>query len=337
MKRSQVRNLFLLGVVFHISQSYTTLIFRPIHHSIRPATIRTIKTTQTDPTRTRDVSVVMTTLSSGQDESSSLSSSSSSDVSTRSRRLSVGAILAASFLNLLGFTMAGPITPALGNHFGLSVGASFGSLTSAYPLGMLLGLFLWPSLSDRIGRKPVMAISLFGSGLGLALQSLVIQNNGSLSLFLAMRVLTGSFAGSSPISKAFLADVGYKDGKLPRYLALKDASATGAFIVGPALGGIMYDIRRRSSALKMATATATTALTRSEILQTTGSLSFVIGVSAAASILASLLIGIFVKEIKTVKKEKSLTTEDNLLQEDEELIPCPLGIQPLRLIHDNAY
>ena len=62
--------------------------------------------------------------------------------------------------------VAGPITPALGEHFGLTMGASFGSLTSAYPLGMMFGLFLWPQLSDRIGRKPVMAMSLLGSGLG---------------------------------------------------------------------------------------------------------------------------------------------------------------------------
>ena len=48
-------------------------------------------------------------------------------------------MLVCAFLNLLGFTMAGPITPALGHHFGMDVGASLGMLTSAYPLGMLLG------------------------------------------------------------------------------------------------------------------------------------------------------------------------------------------------------
>jgi MFS family permease len=248
------------------------------------------------------------------------------DKKARARRFSVGAILAASFLNLLGFTMAGPITPALGKHFSLNVGASFGSLTSAYPLGMLFGLFLWPSLSDRIGRKPVMAFSLFGSGLGLALQSLVIQANGSLSLFLAIRVLTGSFAGSSPISKAFLADIGFRDGKLPKYLALKDASATGAFIVGPALGGVMYDIRR-----KMIGGSVVASATKADLINMSGSLSFVIGVSAAASMLASLLVTMFVKEIKPKKKNtediddssSSSGAEDD--GDYEELVPCPLG------------
>jgi len=44
---------------------------------------------------------------------------------------SVLALLAAAFLNLLGFTMTGPITPALAEHFNLEVGAKVGMLTSA--------------------------------------------------------------------------------------------------------------------------------------------------------------------------------------------------------------
>lgn len=198
------------------------------------------------------------------------------------RRISVAVVLASSFLNLLGFTMAGPITPALGEHFGLTMGASFGSLTSAYPLGMMAGLFLWPQLSDRIGRKPVMAMSLLGSGLGLAAQALLIHRNFSLAFFLASRVLTGCFAGSSPVSKAYLADLGQKDGKLTKYLALRDAASTMAFIMGPLLGGVMFDLRRRIVGITAGTSDA--------------GLAFTIAVSAAASLLAALVVGTCVKE-----------------------------------------
>ena len=69
-----------------------------------------------------------------------------------SRDLSVPAVLLASFLNLLGFTMTSPIQPSLGRHFGVPLGASFGSLSSAYPLGMMFGVFLWPTLSDVLVR-----------------------------------------------------------------------------------------------------------------------------------------------------------------------------------------
>ena len=89
-------------------------------------------------------------------------------------RYSVLAVLAAAFLNLLGFTMTIPITPVLKQHFSLQVGASFGMLTSAYPLGMMVGLALWPNLSDRVGRRPVMSLSLFGNFVGLVLQGMAL-------------------------------------------------------------------------------------------------------------------------------------------------------------------
>jgi len=254
----------------------------------------------------------------------------------RQRRLSVGAILASSFLNLLGFTMASPITPALGKHFALNMGASFGSLTSAYPLGMLLGLLVWPRLSDTIGRKTVIMTSLLGSGLGLMGQTWVIQKELSLGWFLFTRALTGTFAGSSPVSKAYLADVGSKNGKLPRYLALRDASATMAYIVGPMLGGLLFEFRRwlltkySSGGSPFATAVGG---------GTTGSLSFVIGISAAASLAAALLVASLVTDIKPPKKKTkqgadlkknsdyniNSDSEEEEVEKEEELIACPLG------------
>eukprot|EP00591_Stephanopyxis_turris_P000619 CAMPEP_0195508478 /NCGR_PEP_ID=MMETSP0794_2-20130614/1679_1 /TAXON_ID=515487 /ORGANISM="Stephanopyxis turris, Strain CCMP 815" /LENGTH=472 /DNA_ID=CAMNT_0040635451 /DNA_START=266 /DNA_END=1681 /DNA_ORIENTATION=- len=255
--------------------------------------------------------------------------------------VSVAAVLASAFLNLLGFTMAGPITPALGQHFGLKVGASFGSLTSAYPLGMLLGLFLWPQLSDRIGRKPVIVASLLGSGLGLAAQSYVIKARLGLMIFLLTRVLTGSFAGSSPVSKAFLADKGAAEGKLPRYLALRDAASTMAFIVGPLLGGVFFDVRRRAIGVASDAVVSGGAST----IQTTGSLAFVIGISAAASLVAAALVAFGVTEApprnaKTTETDNAAvvpeaTTESTAnavkaaAEKKEEILSCPLGNQIL--------
>jgi DHA1 family tetracycline resistance protein-like MFS transporter len=160
------------------------------------------------------------------------------------RDLSVPAVLLAGFLNLLGFTMTSPIQPALGNHFSLPIGASFGSLSSAYPLGMMFGILLWPSLSDVLGRKIVLCLTLAGSGLGLMLQSWGIRRSWTLEQFLVARVLTGCFAGNGPISKAYLADRGSEGERrnLPKYLAWKDASSTLAFIVGPVLGGLVYQL-----------------------------------------------------------------------------------------------
>merc|ERR1711935_1037306 len=122
---------------------------------------------------------------------------------------------------------------------------------------------------------------VFGSGLGLMTQAWVIQGGGTLTQFLLARSMTGLFAGSSPVSKAYLADIGAKDGKLPRYLSLKDASSTLAFIMGPAAGGLLFDLRRRMIG-------ASETLSKAEVLDTSGSLAFVILITAVASMLASL-------------------------------------------------
>jgi len=251
------------------------------------------------------------------------------------RNRSVFGILISSFLSLLGFTMvAGPLTPALGKHFNLQVGSLFGALTSAYPLGMMIGIFIWPSLSDRVGRRKILSFSLLGSGLGLTAQALVIQRGGSLSQFLLARSLTGLFAGSSPVGKAYLADIGAKDGKLPRYLSLKDASSTLAFIMGPAAGGLIFDIRRKMIG-------ATEELSKAEVLDSSGSLAFVISITAAASMLASLVAGLLVQESSVFKNKGKTNNEssdeekpydDELASvemddtEEEDLISCPLGL-----------
>lgn len=248
---------------------------------------------------------------------------------SKTKDLSIPAVLLASFLNLLGFTMASPIQPALGEHFSLPLGASFGSLSSAYPLGMMLGVFMWPTLSDVVGRKIVMALTLFGSGMGLMLQSWGIQRCWTLEQFLAARVLTGCFAGNSPISKAYLADRGSEGekGDLTNYLSWKDAASTLAFIVGPVLGGLLYQGGK-------------------SVVGSDNSkrISFVIRFSALASLLASTSIMLFVKNTeKDINLRKApasnVTTNDDdsnvIVQENNfedksankpsEIIACPLG------------
>jgi DHA1 family tetracycline resistance protein-like MFS transporter len=186
--------------------------------------------------------------------------------------LSIVSVLLAAFLNLLGYTMTIPLGAALKTHFELPMGASFGLLSSAYPLGTLGAYFLWPQLSDRVGRKPVISMSLLGSGVGLALQSLTLSQGRSLQFFLGAKVFTGFCAGAVPVAKAYLADVG-TTGNLPRYMAWRDAANTLAFIIGPLIGGKLF--------------------------MASNSLATVIGVTAATSLFASGLTAIFMDEMRS--------------------------------------
>jgi len=184
--------------------------------------------------------------------------SASLDSHDDARRLPVPvvAVLAAAFLNLLGFTMATPLNPTLAAHFQLA-GPALGSLTSAYPLGMLFGLLVWPSMSDARGmRKPILVASLAGSGFGLSLQATCLSLRWPLWAFLSLRTLSGLFAGASPVAKAFLSDIAADKDDLPRFLAYREASATLAFIVGPFCGGVLYSLTQSLAAVVAATAFA---------------------------------------------------------------------------------
>jgi len=220
---------------------------------------------------------------------------------TTSSVVSVFSVLLSTFLNLLGFTMTIPINVALRDHFALGMGASFGSLSSAYPLGQFGALFLWPRLSDRVGRRPVMALSLGGTGLGLALQALAVARGWSVATFLGCRFLTGCCAGASPVGKALLADIGAATGQLPRFMAWRDAATTLAFIAGPWFGGWLYSA--------------------------SGSLSTVIGATAAGSIAAGVGVALCTREPTHAVRTKGASATDASPSPppEEKLIACPLG------------
>ena len=212
-------------------------------------------------------------------------------------------MLLAAFLNLLGYTMTIPLGAALKSHFNLPMGASFGLISSAYPLGTLGAYFLWPQLSDTVGRRPVISLSLLGSGIGLALQCLSLSRGMSLNFFLGCKVFTGLCAGASPVAKAYLADLGSNSGNLPRYMAWRDAANTLAFIMGPLIGGKLF--------------------------MASGSLAAVIGATAVGSITASLLTALFMAEVKAVTKDSrpSKPTSASGRPLPDGFVACPLGSQ----------
>ncbi|CAJ1358707.1 unnamed protein product [Effrenium voratum] len=144
------------------------------------------------------------------------------------------------FLHLLGFTMGGPLLPALRNFFHLAASKT-GMITSAFPLGMLLALPIFPALSDRYGRKPILIVCFAGVGGGFLLQALALASHCTFSRFLQLRVLSGAFAGSATVIKALIAD-SYKGEDLAQAMAYREAAGTAAFIAGPTLGGILLSL-----------------------------------------------------------------------------------------------
>jgi len=222
---------------------------------------------------------------------------------------SISALLLATTLSLLCPSLLSPLSPSLSTHFDIPKGgASFGSLTSAYPFGTLVGLCFWPTLSDSPyhGRKFILIVAFLGTAIGLSFQGLAICNNWPLHFFLVTRVFTGCFAGSAPMIKAYLADIGrsfqkneYSSLVVNKLLSWRDAAGTLAYILGPMLGGILFE---KSSASKLKKQINNSVALRN-------SLSNVMFVSAIGSLLATGLIFLFVEDILMARKNKHLKKE----------------------------
>jgi sugar phosphate permease len=83
------------------------------------------------------------------------------------------------------------ITPALRQHYGLTIG-EIGIVLGATNAGMTLTLLAWGIVSDRIGERLAIVIGLAGSAVSLAVAAMV---NGFAAL-VATLVATGAFGAS---------------------------------------------------------------------------------------------------------------------------------------------
>ncbi|HZG85456.1 MFS transporter [Paenibacillus sp.] len=95
---------------------------------------------------------------------------------------------------------------------------------------------LWGSLSDRIGRKPVLAIGVLGFSVSFLVFGL---SGGNLALMYISRVLGGVFSGATTsCAVAYVADITTPE-KRTRAMGLVGMSIGLGFIFGPGIGGLL--------------------------------------------------------------------------------------------------
>jgi len=114
-----------------------------------------------------------------------------------------------------------------------------GALTAIYPLMSFLAAPILGQLSDRYGRRKVLAFCLAGTAIGYALFAVAILLKSIPLLFLS-RILDGITGGNISVAQAAVADVSKPEDRAKNFGLIGAAFGLG-FILGPFIGGKLAD------------------------------------------------------------------------------------------------
>jgi DHA1 family multidrug resistance protein-like MFS transporter len=136
----------------------------------------------------------------------------------------------------LGFGLVMPIIPFYMEQFGAG-GTELGLLVASYAVMRLIFGPIWGSLSDRVGRKPILLIGVLGYGITMVGFGLATQ----LWMMFLARILSGVLSSAtSPTTMAYIGDSTSEEERGGGMGMLGAAAGLGT-IFGPALGGLLAD------------------------------------------------------------------------------------------------
>jgi MFS transporter, DHA1 family, tetracycline resistance protein len=142
-------------------------------------------------------------------------------------------ILLVVFVDLIGFGMIIPILPLYAKSF-QAAEWQIGLLLGCYSFMQFLASPVLGYISDRIGRKPVLLVSLIGSAIGYA----VMASAASLTMLFIARIIAGICGASVGTAAAYIADITPPENR-SRRMGLIGAAFGVGFVLGPAIGGIL--------------------------------------------------------------------------------------------------
>jgi DHA1 family multidrug resistance protein-like MFS transporter len=172
---------------------------------------------------------------------------------------------------MLGFGLVIPIMPFYVENLGAG-GTELGLLVASYALMRLIFGPIWGSLSDRIGRKPVLMVGMLGYAITMFWFGLATQ----LWMLFVARSLSGILSSAtSPTTMAYISDSTTEQDR-GRGMGILGAAVGLGTVIGPGLGGWLAGDSPTQAAL-----------------------SFPFFIAGGMSLLALLLIGLLLPESLT--------------------------------------
>jgi len=147
------------------------------------------------------------------------------------------------FIDLVGFGVIIPLLPFYGVHFGASP-TEVTWMMACYSVAQFFFSPLLGRLSDRLGRRPVLLVSLAIS----ALSYLWLGFANALWMLFAARLISGAGAGNIAAAQAYISDVTTPETRAKGMGMIGAAFGLG-FTIGPALGGLVAGSEPSAEAL----------------------------------------------------------------------------------------
>lgn len=134
-------------------------------------------------------------------------------------------------LDIVGFALIIPILPFYAENFGANA-TVVGLLLASYAAMQFFCAPVWGRLSDRIGRRRVLCMTVAGNALAL----LVLGVANSLVFIFLARLISGVFAANISVATAYVTDVTDERSRAGGMALIGMAFGFG-YVIGPAMGG----------------------------------------------------------------------------------------------------
>ena len=147
-------------------------------------------------------------------------------------------IFAAIGLDAVGIGLIFPILPRLIEDVthASNVAPYVGVLTALYAAMQFVFAPVLGALSDRLGRRPVLLLSLGGAAVNYVLMAFA----PSLSLLMLGRAIAGLTGANVSVAMAYITDISPEHTRAKRFGVFNAMFGMG-FILGPVLGGLLGD------------------------------------------------------------------------------------------------
>jgi DHA1 family tetracycline resistance protein-like MFS transporter len=137
------------------------------------------------------------------------------------------------FFDLVGFGIIIPVLPFYASSFGASP-QTVTLLSTTFSLAQFGAAPVLGRISDRVGRRPVMLVSIAGSCLSM----LVLGFASALWMVFLARVVSGLSTANISTAHAYVADR-VAPARRAKYMGLMGSAIGLGFVFGPAIGGLL--------------------------------------------------------------------------------------------------